>query len=137
MLRHHAEVIDDIHAVVMALLAEVKNLRSQVTRSALSGIGDVFVFAPRMVEQVNYLLLFLLLIICEVSTHHGMKYYGDNYYDDDRDRARIELVVYIISLILKDDDMLKQCTFKNLDVDMKTFLRLCFFYFIDFVSKKN
>lgn len=39
---HEDLTVSNIHAIVLALLAEVKNLRSQVSRFALMAFGDLF-----------------------------------------------------------------------------------------------
>lgn len=39
---HEDLVVNNIHAIVLALVAEVKNLRSQVSRFALMTFGDLF-----------------------------------------------------------------------------------------------
>lgn len=39
---HEDVTVNNIHAIVLALVAEVKNLRSQVSRFALMTFGDLF-----------------------------------------------------------------------------------------------
>lgn len=51
LARHHPDqIVSDFHNIVEAILNEVKNLRSQVTRSALSCIADFFYYLPKPSE---------------------------------------------------------------------------------------
>lgn len=53
ILSDQRETINEFHSVVGAILTEVKNLRSQVTRNALNCIGDVFAYSPKSCEVVS------------------------------------------------------------------------------------
>lgn len=43
-----------LHPVVLALLTEVKNLRSSVSRAAILAMGDLFVSLKKNMETVSY-----------------------------------------------------------------------------------
>lgn len=45
----------DLHTVVVALVDEVKNLRSSVSRSAIFTLGDLFIKIKRFIEPVSSL----------------------------------------------------------------------------------
>ncbi|XP_066926889.1 TOG array regulator of axonemal microtubules protein 1-like [Clytia hemisphaerica] len=50
LLKKEGDDLCEGHAVVTAILNQVKNLRSQITRKALNCIGQAFVHAPRTCE---------------------------------------------------------------------------------------
>ncbi|XP_054711064.1 TOG array regulator of axonemal microtubules protein 1-like [Uloborus diversus] len=63
--KNHPEVLQShLHAVVLALLTEVKNLRSSVSRAAILAVGDVFISLKRSVEPDLDLITSTLLSKC-------------------------------------------------------------------------
>ncbi|XP_002157731.4 TOG array regulator of axonemal microtubules protein 1 isoform X1 [Hydra vulgaris] len=58
LLRTHQDaVIGQFHLVVEAVLNEVKNLRSQVTRAALGCVAELFEYVPKMAESETEVIL--------------------------------------------------------------------------------
>ncbi|KAF8766748.1 TOG array regulator of axonemal microtubules like protein [Argiope bruennichi] len=63
--KSHPDVLQlQLHAVVLALLTEVKNLRSSVSRAAILAIGDLFVTLKKNVEPDLDLITSTLLSKC-------------------------------------------------------------------------
>lgn len=63
LAKFHPEYLsDDFHMIVEAVLGQVKNLRSQVTRLALSSISDLFLHVPRLVEPELEVILKTILL---------------------------------------------------------------------------
>lgn len=49
---HPTVLTKDLHTIVLALVYEVKNLRSSVSRSAIFALGDLFVKLKKQIESV-------------------------------------------------------------------------------------
>lgn len=54
---HPSVLAKDIHTVILALVYEVKNLRSTVARTAIFTLGDLLVKMKRHVEPVSIISL--------------------------------------------------------------------------------
>ncbi|XP_041353393.1 TOG array regulator of axonemal microtubules protein 1-like isoform X2 [Gigantopelta aegis] len=51
LMRFHPETLNSqLHAVLLLVLNEVKNLRSQVSRAAILGLGDMFLYLKKSME---------------------------------------------------------------------------------------
>lgn len=58
LAKNHPDVVQShLHPIVLALLTEVKNLRSSVARAAIIAVGDLFVSLKKNVEPVSFSLL--------------------------------------------------------------------------------
>ena len=54
LVKHHADVVAaQLHSVTLAVVEEVKNLRSQVSRSALCCLRDMFQCLGRQMDPVS------------------------------------------------------------------------------------
>ena len=53
LLRREGDGTGDMHMIVDAVLKQVKNLRSQITRKALTCMTVLFNYAPRSAEAVR------------------------------------------------------------------------------------
>lgn len=63
LAKGHPEVIQaHLHPVVLALLTEVKNLRSSVARAAILAVGDLFVSLKKNIEPVSLANLHLCIL---------------------------------------------------------------------------
>ena len=54
---HPSALAKEIHTVILALVYEVKNLRSTVARTAIFTLGDLLVKMKRYVEPVSFNLM--------------------------------------------------------------------------------
>jgi len=52
-LYHKDVLISNLHPIIVALLAEVKNLRSQVSRLAIVSFADLFVNLTKNMDTVS------------------------------------------------------------------------------------
>lgn len=60
LAKYHPRVLEkELHMVVLALVYEVKNLRTTVSRSAIFTLGDLLVKMRKPIEAVSLILLFV------------------------------------------------------------------------------
>ncbi|KFM56839.1 Protein FAM179B, partial [Stegodyphus mimosarum] len=65
LAKNHPDILlSQLHAVVLALLTEVKNLRSSVARAAILATGDLFLFLKKNMEPDLDLIASTLLSKC-------------------------------------------------------------------------
>ena len=54
LAQFHSDVLaGSVHAVTLAMIAEVKNLRTQVARLAIVGLGDLFTSLKKAMDPVR------------------------------------------------------------------------------------
>jgi hypothetical protein len=54
LMRHHPETVHtQLHAVIVAVAKQVRNLRSQVARAACQASGELFLSQKKAVETVS------------------------------------------------------------------------------------
>lgn len=62
LLRREGDGLGDMHMIINAVLTQVKNLRSQITRKALNCMAILFECASRSAESVSESFIFLFNI---------------------------------------------------------------------------
>ena len=54
LMRHHHETVQaHLHAIIVAVAKQVRNLRSQVARAACQASGELFLLQKRAMENVS------------------------------------------------------------------------------------
>ena len=57
LAQFHSDVLaGSVHAVTLAMIAEVKNLRTQVARLAIVGLGDLFTSLKKAMDPVSLMV---------------------------------------------------------------------------------
>lgn len=75
LLRREGDGLGDMHMIINAVLKQVKNLRSQITRKALNCMTDIFECASRSAESVSNEVNFTTVVKSCQTGHNRYKRY--------------------------------------------------------------